>query len=63
MRNNVAYATVGLIEEEGGDMEDKIAGAIIGFVIGALADLVLVELGVPKHTAKVAGSIIGALVT
>lgn len=44
-------------------MEDKIAGAIIGFVIGALADLVLVELGVPKHTAKVAGSIIGALVT
>ena len=50
------------MEGEEVNMEDKIAGAIIGFVIGALADLVLVQLGVPKHTAKVAGSIVGALV-
>jgi hypothetical protein len=43
-------------------MEDKIAGSIIGFAVGALADAVLVRLGAPKHTAKVLGSIIGALV-
>jgi hypothetical protein len=43
-------------------MEDKIAGSVAGFVIGTLADIALVRLGFPKHTAKVLGSIIGALV-
>jgi hypothetical protein len=43
------------------EMEKKILGAIIGLVIGAVADAVLAELGFPKHVAKVAGSMIGTL--
>jgi hypothetical protein len=47
-------------------MEKKVAGALIGLFIGwiveqAAADL-LMAAGVPKHTAKVVGGVVGALV-
>jgi hypothetical protein len=44
-------------------MEDKIAGSLAGIALGAIADAVLVRLGFPKHTAKVLGGILGALLT
>ena len=43
-------------------MADKIARTVTGYVIGAIADAALVQLGFPRHTAKVIGAIVGALV-
>lgn len=42
-------------------MEDRIAKAVAGFVIGAVVDAALVQFGLPKHAAKVIGAIAGAL--
>ena len=47
-------------------MDRKIIGALIGVIVGwiveeATGDL-LVAAGVPKHTAKVVGGVVGALV-
>jgi len=44
---------------------DKLIGAVIGLVIGRVvaevAAGVMESVGIPKHTATVAGGIIGAL--
>lgn len=40
---------------------DTISKAATGFIIGAVADVFLVRLGFPKHTAKTLGSILAAL--
>ena len=42
-------------------MEEKLASSLAGLAIGSVADLVLVRLGFPRHTAKVIGAILGAL--
>ena len=39
-------------------MADKIARTVTGYVIGAIADAALVQLGFPRHTAKVIGAIV-----
>lgn len=38
-----------------------VAGAVLGWLIEVLFADALVVLGVPRHTAKVAGALIGAL--
>lgn len=46
-------------------MERKIIGALIGLVVGWLVDEVATDAleaaGLPKHTAKVVGGVIGAM--
>lgn len=39
-----------------------IAGLLIGWAVSEVAADVLVAAGVPKHTATIAGGVIGALV-
>jgi hypothetical protein len=47
-------------------MDKKLVGALIGLVVGWIIDEAaadaLTAAGVPKHTAKVVGSVIGVLV-
>ena len=42
-------------------MEGKLLQALVGFLVGAVVDAALTDLGMPKHTAKVVGAIAGAL--
>lgn len=37
-------------------------GALIGWVIEQAAQEILEDMGVPDHTAKVAGAVVGAIV-
>lgn len=37
-------------------------GAFIGWIIEQAAQDMLQEMGVPEHTAKVAGAVVGAIV-
>ena len=39
-----------------------IIGAVVGLIVGEIAQDVLMELGVPKRAATVAGGVIGAIV-
>jgi hypothetical protein len=57
-----------LISREGGERAtmDKIVkiafGLAVGWVVEQLAAGALREIGVPAHTAKVAGAVVGAIV-
>lgn len=42
-------------------MQKAIAGLVIGWIVSEVAKDIFEAIGVPKHTATVAGGIIGAL--
>jgi hypothetical protein len=54
---------MGLFDRKEAAVESVILGALVGLLPGAIIDRALAEVGLPRHTAKIFGAILLAIVS